>query len=97
MPQAHEQSWGEPRLPVRLRRDRGVHEPEQPRGVVLYFDVDVELDVGVLGLCGGSIRVGRAAGGISEVGGGDVRECRERVNEEDKIRTKKREKERAVN
>ena len=37
-------------FPAIVRRNDGVHEVEQPWRVVLHLDVDVELDVTVLGL-----------------------------------------------
>jgi hypothetical protein len=50
VPKTEEDPGSQLGLPVVVRRNDGVHEGEQPRGVALYLDVDVKLNVTVLGL-----------------------------------------------
>lgn len=61
MPQSQEYPGRKERLPVIVGANGLVHESEQPRGVVLHLDVDVELDVLVLRLCA-TLRTGRGSG-----------------------------------
>lgn len=48
VPEAEQDSGCKGRLPVILSRDDFVHELEQPIGVILNLDIDVELDMPVL-------------------------------------------------
>jgi hypothetical protein len=50
MPYPKKKTRGKVLFPVGLRGDDLVHEREQPVGFVIEFDIDVELDVLVLGL-----------------------------------------------
>lgn len=50
MPEPEKDARSEARFPVLLGGDEGMHEREQPDGVVVHFDINVQLDMRVLGL-----------------------------------------------
>lgn len=50
MPEAEHEARGELGLPVRLPRDDLVDERKEPSWVAEHLNVDIELDVTVLGL-----------------------------------------------
>ena len=51
MPQAEDDTRGEFGFPVGLSGEDGMHECKQTVRVIVRFDVDVEHDMFVLGLC----------------------------------------------